>query len=496
MICAHIRAAFAATLIVATARASDKPVWLVITTPQLAPSIQPLAERRRDEGLEAAVVTDDPATAIAAHKPAYVLLVGDAPGPEEEPDPAWHVPTVAMPLYRWREEQAHTFASDSKWGELTGDDLPDVAVGRIPARTPEEVERFVAKVIAFEDRPWTTDDLRAPMWCGAPNYGPAVDAVATNLSVNTLQTRVPRWAEPSLIAGDATSSFRGWPAEHAVTFDRWLRRGGLTAIMGGHGLEGLFFSMEFQGAWCAYRVEDVERDLGEGPPTCPVVIFSCSTGNFASSERCLTEALALASGGPVLVAGATTESHGIPNCLHGFALARGFAAPAARFGDLWLAGLRNSLAERNLVIETLLRDSEGSLEATLNVDRLRRDQIWMYAVLGDSATRVRLPEKLDAKLVRDGESWRWTVERPADATRLEVAFRELNRQPPALPRDADRDAATKLFAEANAIFAYEAPTTIAADKPWRGEAPAGREVRLIAFGPDRWYATVLTVPKP
>ena len=82
------------------ARAADRPLWLVVTTEQLAPSIQPLADRRRTEGLDAVVVTEDPASALKGHPhPAYLLLVGDVPGPGETPDAAWHVPALELPLY-------------------------------------------------------------------------------------------------------------------------------------------------------------------------------------------------------------------------------------------------------------------------------------------------------------------------------------------------------------------------------------------------------------
>ena len=75
--------------------AAEAPVWLVVTTPQLAASIQPLAERRRSEGLDAAVVTDDVATALKQHPQRGLFAArGRRAGADETPDPAWHVPSV------------------------------------------------------------------------------------------------------------------------------------------------------------------------------------------------------------------------------------------------------------------------------------------------------------------------------------------------------------------------------------------------------------------
>src|SRR5206468_940727 len=44
-------------------------------------------------------------------------------------------------------------ASDDWFGDLDGDELPDLAVGRIPVRTREEADTVVAKVLAYEAGP-------------------------------------------------------------------------------------------------------------------------------------------------------------------------------------------------------------------------------------------------------------------------------------------------------------------------------------------------------
>jgi hypothetical protein len=476
------------------ARAADAPLWLAVTTEALAPSIQPLAERRRAEGLEAVVFVGSPQDALAAHpRPAYLLLVGDAPGPDEAPDAAWHVPSVVMPLYRWREVQRETFASDSKWGELDGDEAPDVPVGRIPARTPDEAAAVVAKILAYEDRPWVVDDLRFPLWEGSPNYGPAMDGIAAATLPALIDSTVPKWGEPAVIVGLPTSPFCGWPAEHAATFNRWLQRGGQFAILAGHGNEESFFSMSYRSEWHGYHAMHAASGLQRGSPACPTILISCLTGNFAGHGKCLAEFLLFAPGGPVAAMGATTESHPLTNALHGVALARGLKASPQRLGDLWIAGLRDSRTERNLLFESLLANVEGSLEPKIDVAKLRRDQAWMYALLGDPATRLRLPGELTATIERAGDAWRWSVDPPAGAERLEVAFRP-QVKPPA-PGVAIDDPAKAQAAQdqANATYAYQPIATLSANQPWRGETTERGELRLLAIGPDAWWVCVLKV---
>jgi hypothetical protein len=128
---------------------NEKPIWLVVTRPVFLKVIKPLAEMRSKDGFETFVSTRPIPEAIAALKrrPASLLLVGDdEPGKQEEP---WYVPSRRRKLYRWRITQREEFASDALWGDFDGDLIPDVPVGRIPARTAEQLRPVVKKIIAF-----------------------------------------------------------------------------------------------------------------------------------------------------------------------------------------------------------------------------------------------------------------------------------------------------------------------------------------------------------
>ena len=242
--------------------------------------------------------------------------------------------------------------------------------------------------------------------------------------------------------------------------------------------------------WSGYQLSDVSRDLSEGTPTCPMVLLSCSTGNFASAGRCLTEFLLLAPGGPVAVAGATTESHGLTNALHGLAMGRTFAAEPERLGDMWLGGLRASRTERHMVLEMVLPNTEGSLEPEIDVAQLRRDQVWMYALLGDPATRIRVPHKLNAAIERTASGWRWAPSGPRTqpSCKLGSVLRASRRQgsPDSTPmtlalcrRRPTRPSTTS------------AKMKFSNSVPWTEEVSRPGEVRLVAFAPDRWYVAVL-----
>ncbi len=153
--------------------------------------------------------------------------------------------------------------------------------------------------------------------------------------------------------------------------------------------------------------------------------------------------------------GATTESHPLTNYFSGACLLAALGGREKRLGTVWLGAQRQASHTRDFLMEMMLRDVEGSLEKEINVEKLRRDQVLMYALLGDPATRLRLPEPLEASVERTETGWRWRAKRPPGATRLEVGFREARELPtspgkkPASAKEADKAAET-----ANACFAF------------------------------------------
>lgn len=489
---------FLAALLIAVAPAQAE-LWLAVTTAELAPGLEPLVEHRKQDGLEVAVFVGQPSEALKQHPaPDYLLLVGDVASEGEQPDPAWQVDARVCSLYRWIASQREEFYSDAMHGDLDGDGAPEVPVGRLPARSLEELDVMTRKIIAYERRPWTTDDLRMPAWMGHPLATPMVNRMATGLAVSQLRTRLPPWGEVSLISGDPASAFCGWPDDQAATFHQWLARGGLLATVGAHGSEYSWVSVAGIGRRTFYDVRRHAGALAEGEPACPLLLFTCDSGNFTAPQRCVSERMVLAPGGPVAAVGATTQSHPLPNCLT-IAGMQQMLEPSAegtlpdRLGDLWLGSQLAGHALRDLMLETLLKDLEGSLEQPINTANLRRDQLRMYALMGDPATRIRLPRELTATIEKTDDTWQWKVERPAGATKLHVHFRPAGIELPLRPNDVDQDEAGELLTKANRLFAYEPRGALNAKEEWTGKVTEPGEVRLVAETPEGWYVAVLKV---
>ncbi len=501
----HIAHAVAAALLVATAcpqasTAEPKPVWLVATRPMFAEAVAPLAAHRRTDGFETVVSTEAPAKALATLKtagkrPAMILLVGDVE--RGASGQAWHVSTRWRDQYHWRIRGKVTYAADPLWGDLDGDSVPDVPVGRIPARTVAEVKALVDKTLAFEGKTLGPDDLRLPVWAGSPGYHPTIDSLATGLLATTVSNLAPPWAHTWLLSGDANHPLCGWPADQPTMFNTQLARDRALAVMMGHGSTTSFFSMRYRGRGIYYRVRDTAA-LSSGAGRSPMIILTCSSGDFTSSRPCLTESLLAVPGGPVVAVGATAESHPLPNYFTGAGLLKAISGKTRRIGPLWLEAQKHMLADRNLLVEKMLLSAEGNIQrAGLDHRKLRADQINLYALLGDPAARVFLPDRLRGRIDWKGATCHWQVRKPAGATKLYVSFRPTARTGATKTGpSANRAEALKRHAAANAAYAFTPVTQLGPEAPWQGTIAKEGTLRLIATGPGQIHAAAIGIRRP
>lgn len=471
---------------------TEKPLWLAVARTELASALEPLAEKRRQDGFEVVISTKSIAESLAAspRRPHFLLLVGDdEPGKEEA---AWYLAAQRKKLYRWRAAQAPEFASDMAWGDRGGREALDLPVGRIPARSREQVALVVKKIIDFESQPPTAADLQLPVWLGSPEYTETINAVASGLGVQMLQTKGPVWLRPWIVSGNPHDPFCGWPPEQASLFSRQVRAGGIAGVLMGHANEDAFFSMRFQDQTIWYASGQAAQEFARGRPVPPLIFFSCQTGNFARAEPCQAKVLLFCPGGPVAVIAATTESHPLTNYFSGVCLLEAVCGKEKRLGSIWLQAQKEARGRHDFLVEMMLRDCEGSLDKQIDEAKLRRDQPLMYAIFGDPATRLRLPQPLQASLQPTATGWCWQATRPPGATRLDAGFRKVPAvEMSATPAPTQAAKARKAFDAANASFEFTAVASLGADVPWAGTIGRGGLLRLVASGGGQLHVAVL-----
>ncbi|CAG0934339.1 partial Gingipain R2, partial [Planctomycetaceae bacterium] len=339
-----------------------KAEYVAIGPSDLVEPLQPLLDYHAAHGLTvatvpAAAVYDqfgdgrvDPAaikTFLQAARPKYVLLVGDAsydPLGYTAPPEANRLPTLLVTTVFGGET-----GSDVGFAQLADDLKPVLAVGRVPARTADQVKVFVSKTLAYLQAPpsgaWRQrvlavadgqeDTFKVQAQAFLDQFAPTYQTQLLNPLPNQVDANVPIVA--ALNEGNALVSYFG---HGSVT--QW-------------GKDNLF------------TVKDGEA-LKASSGALPVVLnFTCLTGLFTHPKvQSLAETLLWqADAGAVAVLAPTSLTLGSDQSFLSEALVREFLAnPTERLGDLvlkaWQAVPADSPSARD-VLQTFLLFGDPAL---------------------------------------------------------------------------------------------------------------------------------------
>ena len=274
---------------------------LIVTTDPFIPALEPLVAKRQEQGLTVAVVPlaeiydefghglESPESIQqfvqyayenwAAPAPRYLFIVGDTSYDYQGflgPVAASSVPSLIVPVAYSGET-----VSDTRLADVDGDIKPDLAVGRWPVNSTDQVEDLVARTLAYE-------------------AGEASDQVIFTADGTEEQFAAisDRFLAASNLDNERSRRLYGAPA--AEVTDIW-NEGAWLVTYTGHG------SLDKWGRDDVLSEEAVS-ELNEADVAPPIVLqFTCLTGFFAHpSVQSISEALLLNEAGPVLLLGATS----------------------------------------------------------------------------------------------------------------------------------------------------------------------------------------------
>jgi hypothetical protein len=483
-----LRLLVAGWVLLSPLNAKERGVWLCVGPDDLMTELKPLCELRAGQGWQVECSSAAPAEAIAEHRPAAVLLLGDDTTAREG-FPS-QVRAERRPYHGWKATHPEVFVTDSAFGDLDRDGVPDIPVGRIPARTPAEAAAVVKKILAWESRVPSPADLTIPVWAGDPGFG-NIGEVMTRLSLpffmKRLRSEAPPWAGFWLLHSEPRSPFCGWPEDSAATFNRRIADGALFSAMIGHGRTDSWWIMTLPEGALRYGAADA-RSLVQAQPSPPHVLFACKCGDFADpAKRCLAEELVFAPGGPVACVAASVDSHPLTNYYGSTSLLHHLAGkPAATFGEAWLRSIRDAHARRDPVKEWLVSALEPLVIGTRNpVKDLKADHLLIYNLMGDPATRLFLPDPLEATVKRTAGGWSWSVPKPADLPPGAKLLIQHRAPLPAFGLGApahSRSAGVKLLGDANATLDFRTLQELGSDAPWTGTMAEVGTLRLCVVG--------------
>lgn len=473
--------------------AAERGTWLCIGPEKLLKEAAPLCEFRAKQGWKVVQSSATPQEAIEAQaaEPSAILLLGDDTVAEEKE--AWITRAERRPYHGWLEKHPAEFVSDSAFGDLDKDGIPDIPVGRIPGRTPEEIAAVVKKTLAWEARVPTVADLTLPVWTGDPGFGKVgsiLKLAYLPFVMEQLRREAPPWAGFWFLQSDPRSPFCGWPADSASNFNRRLAQGGLLSAMIGHGRTDSWWITTLPGGSLRYRADDARSLIGPSP-TPPHVIFACRCGAFAEqANRSLAEEFLFAPGGPVACIAASVDSHPLTNYYGSTSLLKGLGEPDCdTFGKAWVSSIRKAHERREPVLETLVSTLEPLIIGKRNpVADLKADHLLIYNLLGDPATRLSVPRPLEGRIERSKAGWRWSATKPVQlpaGTKLLVQYRAPLPSYGLKKASTERDAAARVLQETNASLDFTTLKELEPGDAWDGFIDQPGSLRLcLAGGPE------------
>ncbi|MBM4370644.1 MAG: hypothetical protein FJ098_03275 [Deltaproteobacteria bacterium] len=333
-----------------------------------------------DQLLEGAAATDYAASLrikdwVALHweardpdRPLFLLLVGDAEDSFNDPD-------ETLPAADWAGGWQGCL-SDNAYGDMDGDHVPEVAVGRLPVRDDatglDLLDRIRGHEEGYVPGPW---NHRLNVYAGEGGFGEDVDFFIETVAQKGLEA-VPMPFDIRFAYKSPGSTWYYAPFEDIV--HEMVTSGAVLTTFMGHGGGEL----------------DVP-DLAQVKPAdrFPMyAFFACSTGEFAGDAASDAERVMLQPGGPMALLVSTATTHPYANAINALELeAAVFEDRPATYGEA-IVGMK----WRSLYHESDLRDLvDGFAETQMSRDEMEdtvRDHMYSYNLLGDPAVRLLVPQ--------------------------------------------------------------------------------------------------------
>ncbi len=388
-------------LLCSVAAAADRaaPDTFVVCPAAFRAALEPWLQLRRGDGHIVELIAndgcaDDIRTRIRnaarggnLHDVLLVGGVGSVPA---------HLETAKVTV-RWGSEPQ--IAADDWYGDLDGDGVPDVAVGRLTVESPAELAVVVKKILAYERQAdfqaWRT---RVNLVAGVGGFSPVVDAVVESSARQLIATGLPAGYETSLTYANWRSPCCPDPRQfHATTLDR-LNEGCLFWVYMGHGhCTGLDTLATPLGR---YPILD-RADVGGLHCTAgsPIAIFlACYTGAFDGPKRCLADEMLRTEGAPVAIVCGSRMTMPYGMTVFGAELLNSvFQDHAATIGDAILHAKRRSVGvETGGASNRWLIDALAGAVSPPGSDLAaeRREHLHLFNLLGDPLLRLRYPQQL------------------------------------------------------------------------------------------------------
>jgi len=301
--------------------------------------------------------------------PFYLLIVGDADA--EDNDRATCVPSLYWPG-GW--EGAY---SDNFYADVDGDDVPDLAVGRIPVRTDQDGLLMLEKVKAHETTytvgPW---NHRIHVWAGEGGFGEDIDLFIETIATKGLEA-VPYDYDLVFAYRNPDSNYYYFPFEEKI--HDLLTEGSVMVTYMGHGGGEL-------------DVPDLSKVIVQNRQAF-TVFFACGTGDYIGANDCETEKVLKLEGGPMAAIVSQTTTHPYGNAINAIEVENAvFLDNPDTIGEAMRLMKWRSLYNTEDPMRQMIDSFAVLYVAPEEMVFVVEDHMYSYNLLGDPAARIRKPE--------------------------------------------------------------------------------------------------------
>ena len=327
-----------------------------------------------------------------------VLLIGDCPTDGSEGyDAKTQIPWF-MSTYKDAFERS-TIPGDNYLADQVGEDneIPDLAIGRIPAKTAAQAKMALAKVQTYEKAKLGEWSRRLTFFAGEGRFGAAVDQMLENLFTQMAEQVIDPAYDLRMTYANIKSPYAYVPSKFSDKVIEEANQGAMILSYMGHGAPDRLDDMHVpQGEgkrdvrYPILTAEDVAKFKIEEGKLPVMIIVACATGFMDGKDDCISERICFTEKAPVAIVSSNRDSHPYSNTLLQNAMITEITKNRrVTLGEAFLRAKREIVLGEDKNRKNLETMAQFIIPKKSERDKLNRAHLYLYNLIGDPGLKLR-----------------------------------------------------------------------------------------------------------